>query len=410
MVLEFHKNRFFRTRVFLSLPLVVMIVFLFTLPADLSAGIHPMTRQLLVPDSLNEKLNRLLLNELQKRIPKGMTYSFEEQPSMMPWHKLTDSVPCTIRLPDTKTKDPQEALNIYLSYAQAYVDTMNNVREVRPYLAAFPFSLNMWFFLVNFASNPETKTFFYAPYIAEVACCGGGLDIYRLHKEKRMPDGHVGSHIYDNAYETPEVLPVAIQQMAIPRFDVKKEPKTIPEEIKFCFPDDDGGKRIFAFFKKLAEHNGFTLLALDHVFCHGINYIYRDEGARSEKMGCNQVAFAAQEKYLNIDESKELVSKIRQEIITFSFPSEKLEDWVNLFRKEKKEKLSSTLNLQEYMSIRISFWDRYIDRVKQPYIAEIQVMGTKAKYYVADELQRLQLIYEEEIPSYEVEYRFQKSC
>ena len=64
-----------------------LTLILFLIPFVLYSGIHPMTRQLLVPDSLNEKLNRLLLNELQKRIPKGVTYYFEEQPSIMPWHR-----------------------------------------------------------------------------------------------------------------------------------------------------------------------------------------------------------------------------------------------------------------------------------------------------------------------------------
>ena len=116
-----------------------------------------------------------------------------------------------------------------------------------------------------------------------------------------------------------------------------------------------------------------------------------------------QVAYASQEKVLTLKEGQDLVAKIRDAIIQFSSGYVKIKNWVNLFRKQGKESLSPTINLQEYMSFRISFWDEYIDRVKAPHIAEIRVIGQKARYYIADELQRLQLVHEEELPPHTIE-------
>ena len=70
-------------------------------------------------------------------------------------------------------------------------------------------------------------------------------------------------------------------------------------------------------------------------------------------------------------------------------------------RKDGKEEKTNPINVQKYLSFRISFWDEYIDRVQAPAIAEVRVYGSRARYYVADELQRLHVVCEEEFPPFE---------
>ena len=350
--------------------------------------------QLLVTDPFNENLNQLILKELVKRTPRDKQYTFRDEPVVSPWHRMTRSLQCTIDLPKFKTKDPQEALNVFLAYAKAYADTMNNVREIRPYLKTFPFDFNSWAFSVYFAIDPKTDRYFYEPYICGVSVYGPELVIHRLYREQRLETGQLCHDVFVNAYDTPKILPEALQKLAIPHFDEKTEPIAIPEAIKYCNANDSQ-KEEFHFFKKFAAKNGLLLIALDQC-------LYRQE-AHSIRNDCMQVAYASQEKVLTLKEGQDLVAKIRDAIIQFSSGYVKIKNWANLLRKQGKESLSPTINLQEYMSFRISFWDEYIDRVKAPHIAEIRVIGQKARYYIADELQRLQLVHEEELPPHTIE-------
>jgi hypothetical protein len=60
-----------------------------------------------------------------------------------------------------------------------------------------------------------------------------------------------------------------------------------------------------------------------------------------------------------------------------------------------KEKFSGDVPLRDHVGLRMSFWDEYVNRVSEPFIAEIRVIGESFKYYTADEGQRLVLVYEE---------------
>lgn len=342
--------------------------------------------RLLFSDSVNAQLNRRLKNELKKRIPSDRPVVFLGPLDMATGHRLTISIPCIIRLPKTKIQDPQEALDIYLGFARAYVDAMNNVPEARPYFFEFPFTMDLWDLVIEFAREPKTGMYYPDPFLSEVTCDGGTFSIARLEKGRRI--------VYTNVYEHPKVLPEELQKMVVPHFDEKKEPKKIPESSKFC-SFNTGLEPDFDFFRKFAKQNNLILIALDFVFT--------PRTYQSFKNCCMAEAFAAQEKYLTLEECKELVAKTREANIQFSSTIERVGNWANSFRERGEEALVPRINLQEYMGFRISFWDQYIDRVKPPHIAEICVTGTKAKYYVSDELQRLQLVHEEDLPSYDVE-------
>ena len=364
------------------------------LPIILYSNVQSIPQRLLISDPLNEKLNRLIINELQKRIPNKRSYYFRKPPVMMPWHRLTKNIPCIIQLKDFKTKDPQEALDALLSYAQAYVDTMNNIREIRPYLTEFPFSSDMRGLQVDFARDPKSNMYFYAPYICDASMLGSEFAIHRLYKEKQDANGELLTNVYENICENILPAPEVLRQIELPHYDRKRESKEIPVSVKFC-DFNSGFEKEFNFFRNWAAQNSCILLALEHIFGVLDN--------NSEKVRCIQLALASQNKFLTLEDSKELVKKIRETIIQFSSDYVKIKNWVNLFRKEGTEVLSPIINLQEYMSFRISFWDEYIDRVKAPHIAEIRVIGQKARYYIADELQRLQLVHEEELPPHTIE-------
>lgn len=368
---------------------MAMFLFPFALYSDGLFG-----GRLLYSDAINAKLNRLLQKELQKRIPRDRSYRITFPLHMSTRHRLTDSVKCMIQLPTIKIEDPQEALEIFISYGRAYVDTINNVREARPYFETFPYPIDMWDLTLDFARDPKTDMFFYDPFLSGVYTMGHKLIINRLYKEKKMPSGRVCRDVYVNIYENPNGFPESLRKLEIPSFDSKKVPTRIPEATTYSY-FNDCLENEFDFYRKFSKQNGLTFLALECVF--------NEKSRQSFKNGCMEAAFAAQEKYLTLEESKELASKTREAIIQFALPYVKIKNWANNYRERGEEVLTPHINLQEYMSFRISFWDQYIDRVKPPHIAEIWVTGTKARYYVSNELQQLQLVHEEDVPSYDME-------
>lgn len=374
----------------------VLSFILVLLPLMIYAGHQPMTRRLLFPDSLNAKLNKLVLDELQRRLPKNRQWYFSEQPALMPWHNLTNHVSCKIQLPNTRTQDIQEALNIFVPYVRAYMDTLNNVQEIRPYMTSFPCSFESVFFLVDFARDSKTGMLCYDPYIAGVTLECKKLVIDQLYKEKKLADGRIASNVYENIYKTPDVLPEEFQKLAIPNFDTKKVPKEIPEAKTYSYRTEDMEEE-FSFAQNVAKENGLLFIAFERIWNRFV------EDLDVWKVSGIELAFAAQEKYITLEEGKELVSKIRQAILAFGTGYKKLENRLNACRKKGIESLLPSVDIQHYTSFRISFWDKYIDRVKQPNIAEIKVIGSRARYYVADELQRPQLIHEEDLPPYYVD-------
>ena len=142
---------------------------------------------------------------------------------------------------------------------------------------------------------------------------------------------------------------------------------------------------------------------MDNIVNKWVAKDFKEESPFFYKANVKGEAFAAQEKYVTLEEGKKLVRELRQENISLLLPWEGVKNSLNFLRKRGQASLDPSVNLQEYMSLRLSFWDKHIDRIKPPHLAEIKVVGSQAKYYVSDELQRLQLIHEEELPPYEIE-------
>ncbi len=102
----------------------------------------------------------------------------------------------------------------------------------------------------------------------------------------------------------------------------------------------------------------------------------------------------AQNKKIELDEAK-------------CFAKEFIADYLGMLREkgvvEKEFKKSQTIphqlkNNLDWFCFRITFWDEYLNRVEEPYIAQIQCQDGKIMYFTADEGQRLQQIFEEPVP------------
>ena len=353
---------------------------------------RPSFQRSVAAESLNGRLCDRLQESVLKRIPKGRSGRVREFPMPQPWHRMTNYLTLHLEVPSIKTEDPEEALKLSLPYLQAYVDAINNVREIRPYLMNFPMDFLMMNFIIGFAKDEKTHLPLYDPYIASLLF-DGNLRITRFYKNITFPNGRVCTNAYDNVYDQSKGLPEAIKQMEIPRFDVGKpeNPIPIPQATEYRYLNDSA-KNEFDFLTDFAKQNNLIFIALESAFPYPIDPVIFGD-----------IAFAAQERLVTLEEAKQLALKIQKEYILFAIKMGWFDHHINKARVEGREAYTGTINAQRYVGFRVSFWDKYIDRVKPPAIAEFRVYGTKACYYVADEYQRLQLVHEEEFPRFEVD-------
>ena len=188
-------------------------------------------------------------------------------------------------------------------------------------------------------------------------------------------------------------VPNSNEQMTsfdIPRFDQpgKRAPKAIPQAETYSFYHS-ARAREFSFCKELAEKNNLIFIAFD----------FLDASEEPSQMAyCSNLTYAAQEKRIALSEAQRRFGCFQLHAAFYDREG-RLKHVVNWARKKNDEEMTNPINAQKYLRIRVSFWDMYIDRIQAPHIAEVRVEGSKARYYVADELQRLQLFFEEELPA-----------
>jgi hypothetical protein len=345
------------------------------------------------PSPHDEKINRLLKEELRKRLPRDRGFYVRELPTLRPWMRMTDDLTLHLVVPSIHTEDPEEALRLSLPYFQSYVDAMNNVREARPYFMDFPMNLFMMDFIIGFAEDEKTGLPLYEPCIASLLFRGGDLEITRFYRKITYPNGRTCTNGYDNIYDQSKGLPEAIKQAEIPRFDAEKPKSPIPippvEEYRYL---NDSGKPAYEYLKAFGKKNGLIFLSFESAFPNPI-----------DRRIFVEAAYAAQGKNLSLQEAKELALTIQKGLAEFHIQDGGFALFVMRSRKEGEPAFENPVNVQRFMGFRVSFWDPYIDRVAPPAIAEFRVYGTKARYYTAGEHQQLQLICEEEFAPVELD-------
>jgi len=351
------------------------------------------SNELISIDKFSSSLGKRLENALIQRLPKENPCIVKRFPMFIHHHRLTDWFEIQIQLPFLEIKTQEEAINVALPYVRAYMDTINNLRDTRPYLFEFPVPLSALDFEIGFAMDPKKNLPLPMPDIAGLFFGRGRFDIVQFTEDKSLQQSPASPYI--RIYPTPQQYPEAILKLDHPLFDKREVqvPIPIPENQKYSY-FNSSGKSEFRFCQETAHVNDLIFLAFECVF---------PRVKPGQLRMCSQIAYGAQEKKLTLEEAQALVLKLRDLHIPFYIREKRLSQNVNEARKDGNESLSKTINAQKYFSMRISFWDKYIDRIKPPHIAEVRMYGTNVRYYVSDELQRLQLIHEEELPPYEVE-------
>ena len=345
----------------------------------------------------SEKLNHLLSKEFAKRLPTNCKFELSDFEPLCLYHNMLLYVDAKITLPELTITEVKEAIAISAPYFQALFDTMNNTREIRPYLDSFPYSLDRCQLYVEFARNTKPHDSLAPKNICCVTLCHfptTSLKIYPFPNNTSGQDRYFDPpHSIDNG-EFGD-LPDIFKQMNTPHYDstIPLQPIEISQAEKYVYFNNQG-KDEFQFAVRFAKQQNMKCIAIRDACTY--------EQPKQMNL-CSSLAYAAQEMSLTLEQARDLVIKTRSIHADFYRKSGKLQECVKVSRKSEPGPHSKTVDAQKYLAFRLSFWDKYLDRVKAPSIAEVRVYGKRARYYVADELQRLQLLHEEELPAYDVD-------
>ncbi|MGR3952311.1 MAG: hypothetical protein QRY74_05400 [Chlamydia sp.] len=262
------------------------------------------------------------------------------------------------------------------------IDTYNHIPEIRPYLSTFPVTIKEANVRLSYESSPDIYQ--QPPYF-----CFMRIDqFHRQYLEFRKWTGpqHLSVNLLPVFYKKKctaiSALKEYIDTSVVRRRNEMK--KIIILDQRFEIENEFHDRKILrTIATKLCSMHHLYISALSNCAIGGFNN-YREICA----------GFWAQNKNMGLEEAR-LFSKefIREFLI-------EIEDKKPMDKKiykdsETQQKIKETL---DWFCFRITFWDESLNRVEEPYIAQIQCQDGKILYFTADEGQRLQQIFEEPIP------------
>ena len=275
---------------------------------------------------------------------------------------------------------------MFLSYLEKIVEVLNTTPQIRPYVQRFPFDAGDVRVSMMLSYKGKVRMWEGTPRIYVASFYDGNIHIGRWVRRE-------GPSVSDE-----DLLIVPQQEIA----DILLPPSRLNKEIKIeiaipaCQKYEDliteGQKEMFQFCAQWAQKEGFIYLFEQ--------WYTRDGFTTYEERikWCLGNTYCAQEKRLSLDEAKEMVRKASQAHLAYYQKEDMAKRQITTIQKEHNLPVDGKPR-QENLSLRFLFWDKYIDYVEPPYIAEIYTFGRKASYFTADDRQRLVLVAEEELPN-----------
>jgi hypothetical protein len=272
------------------------------------------------------------------------------------------------------TTDVEKAGKLYFSIYSHFIRKCNDTRILRPFLETFPLTPSQAKLSLRFDENHEDICA--PPKIAAITL--GSTDIIRYSLFTRTFDARYTDVLTVSAKDVPEIA--QFYQKGCPRKVIDPKP-TIPLLRSIPRPLD-GEKALFSFLREYCKKLDLGLIAMGYVgptwkdkSVYGFAVISRQlknfEDAR--KLAC----ICARDTFDFVKHDKGCLEHIKSQS-ALDFPIH-----------------PSSTPVPAHVAFRISFWDENVDRPVQPYIAEIRYLNGVFKYYTADDLQKLVLVYQE---------------
>ena len=262
--------------------------------------------------------------------------------------------------------------------------TLNNIPSVRPYLSHFPLEIQNLAFRMFYEEKRYSPRF--NPYITSIENYHTStLDVEICDKNVKPNQGSLWGPIENITLEVPKQYIPPEGGWATPR-KYEKTKNTIPiyrgrEVIRDVSPY--GEQKIFSEVYQL----GYVL---------GLNFAVLGNANKKQYGGSAIVGagYWAQRK-IELEEAKKLAHTIFHKFFSIVFNNYDLWCRSKGFRRHPDCKDMSD---EQFITFRVSFWDEFLNRIEEPYIAQIQCENGKIIYYRADEGQRLYKVFEEEAP------------
>jgi hypothetical protein len=310
-----------------------------------------------------------LAAELSKPNRWGYQYSFPFFPHLCPTG-LTYSLSGEVSVRNVKPQSVEEAEKIFLEIYTDYLQKLNSVRIIRPYLHDFPLTPWATTFVVKFQNEKGEKL--ESPYISVVH-----LNLERNLEFSELVSGKSKIIIEKPLKEIPQLVTLC---------SVAVEPGKVGSIPAFPEINDIGtltpsARYFFDFSKNLCSKNH-----LEYVV-DGVCESHKDSRPFEFVLRSTQTP--------NLSQARKLAASCAKETLSYVQNNKEMIEYVKERKTWERELFPRDFPERCHITFRISFWDEYVNRVAKPCIAEIRVAGESFKYYTADEGQRLVLAYEE---------------
>jgi hypothetical protein len=270
---------------------------------------------------------------------------------------------------EKKCDSMEEAEQLFSEVCAEFCHRLSSLPIIRPFLGEFPVTPHSIRIILGFVN--EDGICYRPPYIASVSMANDQLEFNYF----------IGPH-YEAYFEKPAASIACMQKLysqGIPRTKEKLN-QPVPT-YHFIWNAVPALNETFAFASAFAKRHGLEPVA------GNVGPRYTENRPFQFGLRGNQQLILLSARKLIATCAKEFFSSIQKSQVAIEFVRER-KTWFN-------QKFSGDVPLRDHVGLRMSFWDEYVNRVSEPYIAEIRVIGESFKYYTADEGQRLVLVYEE---------------
>ena len=297
--------------------------------------------------------------------------------SSIPWsgaYYLNRSVDAGMVITDKQFSEVKKALRFSLPIYEDYVRKINSVRSLRQFLLEFPATPDICALGISFPfqNNDMLKK-------EHVGCLLFRSGIEVTHWTPQPND--LKHPRAENQRFLPSQIPelAALYNKGVPRRSVEPKPTIRPALKLVARSEETAQYHFFEFIKKWVPTFDLKLILM---------------GTTDElKNRCCAFSFAATgTQKISLQKARIIAATCGKDSLQFLKTDQRcLEYFIDEPIQENPDRKPS----QDYIAFRISFWDENIDRVVQPFIAEVRFVDSVFSYYTADEGQKLVLEHKE---------------
>ncbi len=269
--------------------------------------------------------------------------------------------------------------NEFCQVFEKAIKTYNNIPQIRPFLKNFPIHVKDCGVWIEYGLGP--RNYYIPPYFCLVYNDTTFNKIeFRKWEDPSNRNIFGQPCIQKNVQDVPG-LATYINPF-VPRLKTKLvEPIILDKQFKSRI-NINCADLLYPIFIKMCSTYNLHIAAIG-----GCAFSFNDCRAVS-------AAYWTQNRRIDLEEAKRYTEEFIADYLEMLNAKKIVE---RQFKNDPKT-LSDVRNNLNWFCFRISFWDEYMNRVEEPYIAQIHCQGGKIMYFTADEGQRLQQVFEEPVP------------